>query len=140
MHGDIVVACADLVGRAGARGFEIGYLRDDVPPDEAGWYAVAEYRGAKIMTDEHRSPTIAAMALSERLLAGAACRCGEPVTLDDGQRGCRWRLMGKRWEPGCDAPPVRVEGSKRGDYGAIAQAMGNRAQRRAAQRKNGGTR
>lgn len=140
MAGDAVVACADLVGRAGASGFEIGYLRDDVPVEEAGWYAQAIYQGARIMTDEHRSPTGAAMALAERLLAGAGCRCGRPVTLADDQAGaCRWTLMGKRWEPSCDAPSLRIDGG-RGDYAAITRAWherppANRAERRRRRRK-----
>jgi hypothetical protein len=104
MSGDVVVACADLAGRAGARDFEIGYLRDDVPTDQAGWYAQVTYRGARLMADEHRSPTAAALALAERILSGAQCRCGRQVALADDQPGCRWQLVGKRWEPGCDGP------------------------------------
>jgi hypothetical protein len=138
LHGDAIVACADLVGRAGASGFEIGYTRDDVPTEEAGWYAHASYKGARIMVDERRSPSEAALALAERLLRGAACRCGEPVSMADDQPGCRWRLVGNRWKPGCDAPPVPVDGV-RGDLAAAQRAMqavrGNRAERRAAERR-----
>src|SRR6202035_2515601 len=35
---DAVKACADLVGRTGAKSFECGYLRDNVPAEQAGWY------------------------------------------------------------------------------------------------------
>jgi hypothetical protein len=137
---DAVVACADLVGRAGACGFEIGYMHDGVPVEEAGWYAVATYRGARIMTDEHRSPSTAALALAERLLSGAACRCGSPVVMSDDQIGCRWTLVGKAWTPGCDVEPLHVPG-ERGDHAAMEAALrervGNRAQRRAAKRKRG---
>lgn len=139
VNDDIVVACADLVGRAGASGFEIGYLHDDVPVEEAGWYAFATYQGARVMVDDHRSPTAAALALAERLLRGAACRCRKPVTLSDSQPGCRWRLAGARWEPGCDAPSVHVQG-KRGDHAAMRRALAepaNRAERRRQQRKGG---
>lgn len=133
---DVIVACADLAGRAGARGFEIGYLRDDVPTEDAGWYAVATYRGARLMTDEHRSPSAAALALAERILAGATCRCGEPVTLSDGGAGCRWRLTGRRWEPGCDAAPIPVPGDDRGDIAAItAAAAAAREERRQSRRQ-----
>jgi hypothetical protein len=125
LNEDVVVACADLVGRAGARDFEIGWVRDDVPAEDAGWYAVAAYQGARIMTDEHRSPTAAALALAERLLAGATCRCGEPVTLSDSRPGCRWRLMGRRWEPGCTAPTVTNTGEL-GDLGAMHAALAER--------------
>ena len=124
-YADAVLACADLVGRAGARDFEIGFMRDDVPVAEAGWYAVATYQGARVITDEHRSPTTAAMALAERLLTGATCRCGKPVALADGSAGCRWRLVGKRWEPGCDVPPVHVKG-ERGDHAAMVRALAER--------------
>lgn len=137
MYGDAVVACADLVGRAGASDFEIGYIRDDVPAEEAGWYAVATYKGARIIADEHRSPVTAAVALSERLLRDAMCRCRRPVALSDDGQGCRWQLLGKRWEPGCDAPPVRVPG-ERGDHAAMVRAMAeppNRAERRAAKKR-----
>lgn len=136
MNEDAVLACADLVGHAGASEFEIGYLHDDVPVEEAGWYAVAKYRGARITAEDHRSPTTAAMALAERLLAGATCRCLRLVSLSDGVDGCRWRLAGQRWEPGCDAPPLNVKGG-RGDHAAIERALaeaGNRAQRRAARK------
>lgn len=131
LNGDAVTACADLVGRAGAAEFKIGYLHDDVPIEQAGWYAHAQYRGVRIMVGDRRSPGEAALALAERLLRGAACRCGHTVTLADGGNGCRWRLLGKRWEPGCDAPAVKVDG-QRGDLGAM-----NRAMRRAAKRGRG---
>lgn len=140
LSGDVVAACADLVGRAGAREFELGYLHDDVPAEEAGWYAHAQYRGTRVTAEDHRSPSSAALALAERLLRGAACRCGQRVTLADGVDGCRWRLAGARWEPGCDAEPIRMGAGTRGDIGALGQAMaermGNRQQRRAQQRKD----
>ena len=141
MHEDAVVACADLVGRAGASGFEMGWTCPHVPdgPDDHNcpdvtWHAHAQYQGARIMTDEHQSPSTAALALAQRLLDGAKCRCREPVTLSDAQPGCRWQLVGKRWEPGCDVEPVRVDGA-RGDHAAMVRAMAqppaNRAERRA---------
>lgn len=87
MNDDIITACADLVGRAGAREFEIGHIHDDVPVEEAGWYAHATYQGARIQAQDHRSPTAAALALAERILSGGLCRCGRTVTLSDGQPG-----------------------------------------------------
>ena len=136
MHGDAIVAAADLVDRCGASGLEMGHVHHDVPIEKAGWYATAMFKGARITEQDHRSPSGAALALAERLLAGGQCRCGETVTLADDRAGCRWRLTGKRWEPGCDVPSVRVEG-KRGDLNAMQEAMAapaNRAARRAAQR------
>lgn len=139
LNEDAVIACADLVGRAGASDFEIGYLHDDVPIEEAGWYAVAKFKGARITTESHRSPTTAAIALAERLLAGATCRCRKPVTMSGATPGCRWHLVGPRWEPGCDMPSIRVDG-ERGDVAAMQRALAqptNRAARRAARRKDG---
>lgn len=131
MSTDTVEACADLTGRTGAQGFEIGYVHDDVPVEEAGWCAHATFRGTRVQVQDHRSPSAAALALAERLLAGGQCRCGERVTLNDYQVGCRWRLVGKRWEPGCDAPSVKVDAA-RGDLDAMQQAMASagRARRR----------
>lgn len=136
LNSDVIIACADLAGRAGASSFDIGYLHDNVPADQAGWYATAHYRGARIVTDEHRFPDLAAFALALRLLSDATCRCTQPVTLTDGATGCRWRLVGARWEPGCDAPPLRYAGPA-GDHAAMAVALAgaNRAQRRAARKR-----
>ncbi len=127
---DVVIACADLVGRAGARGFEIGYLHDDVPVELAGWYAHAQYRGARIQVADQPGPAQAADALARRILTGAKCRCGRLASLSpdgaiaysdtamaDGTRWtvqearaagqCLWRRRGQRWEPSCPPPSGR---------------------------------
>lgn len=62
---------------------------------------------------------------------GAACRCGTTVTLNDDSQGCRWQLQGKRWQPGCDVPPLDVDGP-RGDLGAMNRAMRRAEKRRVA--------
>lgn len=135
---DAVVAGADLVGRTGATDFEVGYIHDDVPAEEAGWYAHAKYRGARITTDDHRGPVEAVEALARRLLEGGKCtRCGGVValsdagamvyptaTLADGTRWdletaraagmCRWTRNGRRWVAGCTAAHPRQPGQKRG--------------------------
>ena len=122
---DAVKACADLVGRTGATEFQIGYLHDNVPADQAGWYAYASYKGARITVEDQPGPVEAADALSRRLLAGARCtHCHGLVALSDqgafafgkatlvdgsqwdaGQAAattqCRWRRMGDRWDRGC---------------------------------------
>ncbi len=145
MYGDAVMACADLAGRAGAREFEMGWTCPHVPdePDdhtcpEVTWHAQVSYQGARVMTGECNSPTAAAMDLAERLLRGATCRCRQPVALSDDRPGCRWQLLGKRWEPSCDVPSVRVEG-ERGDHAAMERALAgqpaNRAERRAAKKR-----
>jgi hypothetical protein len=122
---DALIAATDLIGRTGARGFEIGYLHDDVPPEEAGWYCHAQYQGARI-TVEGAGPVEAAEGLARRLLTGGRCRCGKLVALsDDGAVAwdspkmtdgttwpieeaatagqCRWTRMGRKWVGACGA-------------------------------------
>jgi hypothetical protein len=141
MNDDVLIACTDLADRAGATSFEIGWTCPHTPDEGGGhhcgdetWWAIAQWKGARLMVESHPSPSGAALALAERILTGGACRCGQPVALSDGATGCRWRLTGKRWEPGCDAPPIRVKG-RRGDLPAIERAL-NREQRR-RKRKGG---
>lgn len=123
--GDAVKACADLVARTGAKSFECGYVNDDVPVADAGWYATAVYKGAKLTEQDKASPAQACDALAARLLTGAQCQhCKGLVALADagafaygsavlatGQRWdvedaarapqCRWTRTGARWERGC---------------------------------------
>lgn len=136
LYVDVFMACADLVGRAGAKSFDFGYMNEEAKTvEDAQWYASAQYKGTRFFVDNHASPTEAAMALAEKIMRGAMCKCGERVTLTDGVPGCRWLLMGKRWEPSCDVEPIRVNG-ERGDGAAIsasAEAVwANRATRRTA--------
>ncbi|WP_322768422.1 hypothetical protein [Frankia sp. Cr1] len=127
-----VLACADLVGRSGAAGFEVGYLDDD--PTNPRWYAHAQYRGARVIVEDHPTPSAAADALAQRILAGAKCRCGRLVatspygavayngTLLTGERWtheqarqtgqCLWRRAGPRWDPSCTAPPITITGAR----------------------------
>lgn len=130
-----VVACADLVGRSGARKFEIGYLHDDVPTERAGWYAHAQYAGARITAADQPSPAHAATELAHKILTGAKCRCGRLVALSDGGAPafddpvmsdgsswpiekaaaagqCRWRLIGRTWTPSCPTPADRQNESR----------------------------
>lgn len=102
---DAMVASLDLIRRMGAKTTEFGYLDDDVPVEEARWWAYAQFRGARVQVDDEKGPVEALEALARRLLKGARCRrCGEPVTLVDGVQGCRWRRVGQKWEPGCNLP------------------------------------
>ena len=128
---DAVIAAADLVGRSGGRELEIGYLHDDVPVADAGWYAKVTYRGDRIIVEDQRGPTETADALARRILTGARCtHCSGLVALSDtgatayvsdvpGAGGhfldgstwtaaqaraagqCRWRREGRRWVRGC---------------------------------------
>lgn len=106
MDQDALDAAVDLIGRTGARGFEIGYLHDDVPAKEAGWYAHAQYQGTRLIAEDHPGPVEAAEALARRLLTGGTCtHCKGFITLSDRKqkRGkvCRWTRQGARWERGC---------------------------------------
>jgi hypothetical protein len=139
---DAVVAAADLVDRTGARSLEIGWdcphgpdMPDDHNCGRQTWYAKAQYKHAKIAAEHHPGPVEAAEALARRLLTGAKCRCGGLVSLVDegafvypaarlmdGTRWskqqlaeagqCRWTRRGQRWEPGCNAPPIRMKGPR----------------------------
>jgi hypothetical protein len=127
-----VVAAADLCGRAGARQFQIGYLHEDVPAHEAGWFAHAQFRGARITAEDHSSPGDAAEALALKLLTGARCACGKLVQLTPGGAlafrrprmadgttwtaeeaaaagQCRWRRVGPRWYKGCGDVPAAAD-------------------------------
>lgn len=131
---DAVIAAADLAGRAGGSDFQVGYLNDEDDPAYAvvgpQWYAYVQYRGARLTSEGHPGPAEAADGLARKMLTGARCRCGSLVALSDfgaefvagtmvdgstwtpeeaakaGQ--CRWTRMGERWEPGCDAPPIKM--------------------------------
>jgi hypothetical protein len=122
---DAVFACADLVGRAGASEFQFGYTGEETD-ENPRWYAHARYQGARIQVQDRHTPTEACTALAERLLRGAMCRCRKQVALSGfgSDYFCRWRLVGRRWEPGCDAPSVKVKEGERGDMAAMRRAMG----------------
>lgn len=120
--GNVVKACADLVGRTG---FTSGYLHDDVRSELAGWYAHAQFRGARITVEAKASPVEACNELASRLLSGAQCQhCRKLVTLNpegamardvtlmDGRTWtaeeqvaagglCYWRRVGAQWIRGC---------------------------------------
>lgn len=100
-----VIAAADLCGRSGATGFEIGYTRDEDDPLYAalgaGWYAQALYRGARLI-GEGDTPNDAAVALAHQVLEGAQCvRCGMTVSVEP-TVGCRAFLDGERWARTCE--------------------------------------
>lgn len=123
---DALTAAVDLVGRSGARDFELGYLHDDVPVGEAAWWAKAQYQGARLTVENQPGPVEAAEALARRVLTGGRCaHCGGLVALsDDGavafETGhlvdgtqwnvedaraagtCRWRRVADRWARGCE--------------------------------------
>lgn len=109
---DALDAAVDLVGRSGARGFEVGYVHEGVPVAEAGWYAHAQYGGARITTEDHRGPVEAAEALARRLLTGAKCtHCGGLVALrDDGAMAWPGQLIGMGQLQGVKDAPHAADG------------------------------
>lgn len=101
---DRATAAVDLIGRTGATDLEIGYLHDDVPTDQADWWATARYRGARVTVEHKRSPGHALDSLLARLLDGGQCRwCGREVTnrRSAGRRHCRYQRIGERYVRGC---------------------------------------
>jgi hypothetical protein len=102
---DALHAAVDLVGRSGATGFELGYLHEDVPVEEAGWYAHAQYRGARITVEDKTGPVEAAEALARRILNGAHCaHCGKTVSMNGYSKSrCRWTREGRRWTRACES-------------------------------------
>ena len=105
---DAMTAAADLVGRSGAGSLELGHLDDldDVPIEEARWYAHAQYRGTRISVENHRGPVEAMEALARRLLSGGQCAyCARPVVLAGPTtrigKVCRWSRQGDAWVRGC---------------------------------------
>lgn len=127
---DRLIAAVDLIGRAGARGYEGGYLHDDVPIEEAGWWAHAQYAGRHVVVEDQRDPVEATEKLALKLLNGGRCACGKVAsseeagwwahdqTMADGtkwtegqqaQAGvCTWRRVGPKWLPGCGKRGPRV--------------------------------
>lgn len=144
---DALKACADLVDRAGAKGLAVGHLHKDVPSEEAAWWAMATYRGTKLIAENHRGPVEALEALVSRLLTGGKCvRCGGLIVLSDegavtfpnaivgnGTRWteqairaapqCRWRRIGPRWEPGCPSSHPAAPGDEIHTTEILARAL-----------------
>lgn len=112
---DALNASLDLIERAGAHAFEVGYLREDVPTDQADWYAVAEYRGSKVMVEHRAGPVEAAEALARKLLNGGQCaHCGQVVSISGNRPGvCRWTRQADKWVRGC--VDTHREGDRRTD-------------------------
>ncbi|AQT78297.1 hypothetical protein B1R94_02180 [Mycolicibacterium litorale] len=100
---DALDAGIELIGRAGAKAFEIGYVNENVPVEEAGWYAHAQWGGHRIMADNRAGPVEAVEALARKVLNGSLCtHCGKPISLSGNREGiCRWTRRGDSWVRGC---------------------------------------
>lgn len=126
---DAMIAAFDVVGRSGAKDCEFGYLHEDVPIEEAAWWAKAQYQGARLIEEGHRGPVEALEALARKVLTGGMCtHCRGLISLGDGGamvypgsvRGdgstwtpeeiervrrmpqCRYRRVGPKWVRGCE--------------------------------------
>jgi hypothetical protein len=127
INDDLLLACTDLVGRAGAIDMEIGHsFEPDPETGEHVWWAAAKYRGMRVIANGMPAPDIAAVALCHKLLRGAICKCGKPVALGDGQDGCHWTLNGKRWDSSCTAPSLKVDNARRGDLSEVHRLLSQR--------------
>lgn len=102
-----VLAAADVIGRSGARGLEIGFLDEDVPSHLARWYATASFKGARVSADEHTSPANAAEELAWKVLDGGLCtKCKRKIglaghTSRELTDRCAWSRHGACWVPAC---------------------------------------
>jgi hypothetical protein len=143
---DRMLAAVEVIGRAGATNFEVGYLDDEVPSEMARWWASAKWRGTKVLVEDETGPDVAAEALAFKVIVPGQCvHCGRTITVrridDDGtpliytisghplldedaieETGldalCVWNRRGRHWLRGCD-----------GGYDRPAGGL-NRAQRR----------
>jgi hypothetical protein len=96
-------AAADIVGRTGASDFEVGYERDGVPTEQAGWYAEATYKTGQKVRVEGIGPVFAADNLVRYLLDGGQClHCQAPIVVAGPLKGCcYWTREGDKWWAGC---------------------------------------
>lgn len=116
-----------LIGHTGASQLEIGYLEDDVPIEEARWWARARLgmahvnglpvdgTGAVVMVEEKTGPVEALEALALKLIDGGICQhCHRivqtmqpvPHVIMVGESYCLWSIDENpvRWVRECGAP------------------------------------
>lgn len=122
MNDDMLTAAVEVIGRTGARQFEVAY-DDDVEP--VVWNASCSYQGARVFVEGYTSPDTAADALARKLIEGGQCVvCGGRITTTlPVPKGCSWRRVGAHWLRGCD-----------GKHGGVNVPQ-NRKQRRQRRRR-----
>lgn len=107
---DALLAAVDVINRAGALEFEVGYLDDTAEAQDARWWASARWNGTKVLVENHTDPGAAAEALARKLLEGGQCtHCAGTITLSPANRAmrranpqlCPWTRQGLRWVRGC---------------------------------------
>ena len=121
---DRLLAAVEMVQRAAARSIELGWT-DDAGPKPGDWYAMAVYKGARVIVEKQEGPEAAAEALAFKLMEGGECvHCGRLITipgvkLRGGAPSCEYRREGAHWLRGCD-----------GDHEAVPDEKLDRAARR----------
>jgi len=102
---DAVNAGLDLFHRCGAKEVQFGYLHENVPIEQADWYAWAQFHsGDRIMVNGKPGPVEAIETLARRLINGSKCtHCLQTMTLSGAPHEgvCRWTRQGDKWQRGC---------------------------------------
>lgn len=158
---EAIEAMSELGGRSGAAKLDMGWERDDGPPEQAGWYATLTYpKGQVIEVRDAASMDEACDALAVRLLHGGTCRgCGKTTVVTDKlgslpvpavvydmdgvettrteeslreQGLCGWERKGAHWVRWCGDPAP--EGSSRERLAQALIEVGAHAQQIAAAR------
>lgn len=96
-------ASVNLIGRSGAKEFQFGWLDDDVPIEEARWWAKARWGGEILTEENHVGPVEAADALARRVMDGGMCvHCQRKISLGQAQPDvCVWHREDDQWVRGC---------------------------------------
>lgn len=83
----LMQATIDLIGRAGAKSFRMGWVEEeDLPAYPHIWYATAAFKGAHEAAAA-MDPVTACTRLAEQLVDGGTCtHCGRPTALHVGPR------------------------------------------------------
>lgn len=114
---DPIVEAVEMIGRAGARSFEVGYHPAfdvegneldgaSTPASEFRWWAKATFKGAALAVDDWPGPALATLALVQRVRKDARCaHCERLIAWGSKRRRyCWWTQVDGRWEPGCRSP------------------------------------
>lgn len=105
----VLLAAIEVLGRANAQEFEVGYLDDTDDWRDARWWATVRWRGTRVTVENHRGPSEAADALARRILNGGTCtHCGKTIRLTTSRpkgsarkKLCAWRRVDHLWVRGC---------------------------------------
>lgn len=102
---DATNAALDLFKRCGAKEVQFGYLHEDVPIEQADWYAWVRFHNGEMVTVSGKpGPVEALETLARRLINGSKCtHCLQTMSLSGTARDgiCRWTRLGDVWQRGC---------------------------------------